>query len=48
MESQDTRVIAVVLDETEWREFLEIERHPVEWLRGQIRERLTRRHGKDT
>jgi hypothetical protein len=35
-----TRVLAVVLNEDDWRAFLEIEPNPVGWVQQRIRERL--------
>lgn len=40
MEDHPTRVIAVVLSETEWQALRALEREPVGWLRQTIRERL--------
>jgi hypothetical protein len=42
VEDTPTRVIAVVLSETEWQALRTLEREPVGWLRQTIRERLER------
>ncbi len=42
MEDTPTRVIAIVLPETEWHALLLLEHEPVGWLRRKIRERLER------
>jgi hypothetical protein len=42
VEDTPTRVIAVVLSETEWQALRTVEREPVGWLRRTILERLER------
>jgi hypothetical protein len=44
VEDTPTRVIAVVLSETEWQALRALEREPVGWLRQTIRERLERKN----